>query len=291
MRRSQLLGRQDPRRLSYRQVGALTVAFVFAIVAAAIAIFFAARLMVGDQGRIPRVDWLGAQNNARTTLIQLLGAVGLVGGLVFTARTFVLARRTHRSDRFAKALDQFGNDDSEAVRVGGTYGLLMLAKEAHEYWPPIEEILSARVREVATAGSRLGGDLQAALSVLGQRPEMEVGQRGLPINLRDVDISGASLNGANLSRAYLDGAVMRSTKLVDARLVRARLSGADLNGADLKGTDFTNATLSNATFVGAKMLNAVLFGADISNADFSDVEDFPSEQLAHAIGRPRAVPA
>jgi hypothetical protein len=79
---------------------------------------------------------LKATNDVRTTLVQALGGFVLLGGLLFTARTFRLgvrnldlATRNHEialqqqlTDRYTKAVEQLGSDTLDA-RLGGIYAL------------------------------------------------------------------------------------------------------------------------------------------------------------------------
>lgn len=67
------------------------------------------------------------------------------------------------------------------------------------------------------------------------------------------DLSQALLVGASLRGAHLEGAILAGARLNDADLSGASLSGADLSdtsflGADLSGADLTGTDLSGATF-------------------------------------------
>ena len=267
---------------------ALTVALAAGVVA--IGVHLGAGLLVHHRGQMTAAERLKAENDARTSLVQLIAGIGLVGGLIFTVRTFGLTKHTQHTDRFSKALDQIGNKDSEAVRVGGTYALWLLADEADEFWAPVEEVLSAVVRMRAAPRAPLAGDTQAALTILGRRPKRDDGHRSTPVDLRGVDIQRADLTNANLERVRLDGAILDHARLIDASMVRARLTGGHLNFADLKSADLTNATLTGAMFREAEMFETILAGAEITDCDFTDAKNLTAEQLALAEGIPAALP-
>jgi hypothetical protein len=247
------------------------------------------KLITQHDGALTDAERLRAESDARTSLIQLTGAVGLAGSFLFTARTFALTRQTQRNDRFAKAVDQLGNDTSETVRVGGAYALWLLATESPDFWPLIEEVLAALVRTRARPGRSLSPDVQAALTVLGRRPKA-AGVHRVPLDLRGVDIAGADLSNANLERAELNGACLNSAVLRDAQLSRARLHGAHLDGADLSSADLTDAKLGGATFLEAEMYKVVLAEADVEGCDFSTSKNLTKEQLATTKGTPAATP-
>lgn len=277
-------------RLDRRPALGPALAAAAAVVLVAAVVHAGSLLLVRHRGALTGAERLKAENEARTSLIQIIGGVALVGGFTFSVRTFALTRQTQRTDRFTKALDQIGNKDSEAVRVGGIYSLWLLAEEADYFWPLTEEVLAALVRAAALPGSPLRSDVQAALTVIGRRPAREPGFRGTPVDLREVDLSKADLTGANLERVRFDGACLEHAKLVDARLVRARLVGAKLAHADLKSADLTNASLVRATLRRAEMYGAILDGADLTDCDLAGATNLTADQLASARGRPAVAP-
>ena len=256
----------------WRLVTGTVLAVLVGFVTLGAAIHAGATLHVRHRGDLSVADRLNATNAARVSLIQLLGGIGLVGGLVFTVRTYALTRHTQRSDRFTKAVQQIGDPESETTRAAGVYTLWLLAREARAYWPAAEQVLAAAIRERATPGGPVRSDVQAALTVLGQRPLRPSGERGKPLDLRGVDLTGADLAAANLERARLDGACLRMANLVDARLQlaslrRARLDGARLSSADLSSADLVGASLRDAVLYQTQLRDADLEGCDLTGAE------------------------
>lgn len=267
-------------------VAALVVFIVLAVL-----IQFGATLLIRHNGPLSAADQLTATNSARVSLIQLLGGLGLVGGLIFTARTYLLTRHTQRADRFAKAVEQVGDKGSETVRAGGAFNLWLLAQEAASYWPVVEWLLATMIREHSTQATLSRSDVQAGLTVFGERPLRDPGEKGRPIDLRAVDLSGLSLTGGNFERVLLDRAQLIGTQLTDTNLVRANLNSAHLDRAILSGADLTNAVLTGASLTGANLFKTVLRGSNITDCDFTDALNLTAEQLASAIGIPTAAPA
>jgi hypothetical protein len=143
---------------------------------------------------------LKAEGGVRTALIQAAGVIGLLGGLMFTYRTYRLSQTQQVTDRFAKAVEQLGDNSSESVRIGGIYALERLIRDSKFDQPTIVEVLAAFVRgrmpltdaEYVSARGRkytydefqllrVDNDVQAVLTVLGRRPRHD---REHPIDLR-----------------------------------------------------------------------------------------------------------
>jgi hypothetical protein len=110
-----------------------------------------AALTQGDYAQ--DADRMQAQSDARDNLITLLGALGLLGGLAYTARTFRLGQAAHVlsesgqiADRYTKAVDQLGSKSVD-VRLGGVYALERIAIDSRRDHPTVVQVLSAFVRE------------------------------------------------------------------------------------------------------------------------------------------------
>ena len=89
------------------------------------------------------------ENDARKTLAEIVGGAALLMGLYFTWSSLEVSREGQVTERFTKAIDQLGNKDSLAVRVGGVYALERIARDSERDHGPIVEILTAFVRENA----------------------------------------------------------------------------------------------------------------------------------------------
>lgn len=266
-----------------------------AVALCAVLLFFAlvaivqisADLLVPDDGLTP-AEAVVATNNARGSVIQLLAGVTLIAGAVFTARTYLLNRHTNRTDRFAKAVTNLG-DDSPSVRTGGVLSLWNLARESPGYWPSIEEMLASFIREraastkttqAAAATARPDNDVQVALRVLGKRPHARIELHGEPLDLGFLNLADADLTGANLEKVRLDGSSLFGAKLSDARLNGASLRSARLEFADLASADLTYADIRGAALDGSSFYEATTTGTKASGCDLSKVRDLTDEQRA-----------
>jgi len=127
-------------------------------------------------------DRFSLQNDVRTTLLQGIGGGVLLIRVYLTFRQFRLNQEGHLTDRFTHAVDQVGNDKL-AIRVGGIYALGRIARDSERDHEPVMETLAAFLREQSNelrrnsqvgdpdTTPRLRGDLQAAATVLGDRPD------------------------------------------------------------------------------------------------------------------------
>jgi len=136
-------------------------------------------------------------------------------------------------------------------------------------------------------------DVQEALSTIGRIAKVDSrGNPYEPVDLHNVDISGAKLEDANLERAVLWGSNLR--KVILAR--------ANLKDADLGGVDFTDASLEHAhmegalcppsiylppfrpcIFQGTHFYAAFLKGTHLEGADLRGAIDLSKEQLKEAV--------
>jgi len=223
----------------------------------AVVVYLGPLLLVHHKGALTTEQRLKATNDARTSLATVVSAIGLTGGLLFTAFTFRLSRTGQNTDRYQAAIAQLG-DDRLTVRVGGIHALAKLAEDVPSVRQTVADVLASFIRDSGNAFRHVSSDVQVAVTVLG-RPATDAA-------LRPPDLSGAALPKAKLRRADLDGvdfteAHLQGADLSDASLHRAALRGARLYRANLSNTDLTDADLTDAD-----LRNAILYRADFSGA-------------------------
>jgi hypothetical protein len=157
---------------------------------------------------------LKATNDVRAPLVAFLVAIGAVGTLWFTGRTYELNREGHVTDRYSKAVGQLG-DDASSVRIGGIYALERIGKDSPKDNTSIIYVLGAFLRDRSNEPRD------------PNRPDdpPEDIKAGLRVTARLLAISGATLD---LRNAYLYNA-----DLSDLPQKRTLLEGAYLEGAKL----------------------------------------------------------
>ncbi|MEU5298604.1 pentapeptide repeat-containing protein [Streptomyces umbrinus] len=234
----------------------------------------------------------------RTALVGVVAALGAGIALLYTARTYRLARRGQITDRFTKALERLGSSEVY-VRIGGILALEQIVQDAPEQAATdAAEVLGhfiryrapkARRQDAPDAGGlpdELEADVQAALTALTRAesrthvdPRQQLDLSGLHlvgarlkatdltyVNLRGADLTGAYLSGATMTEANLIKATLTKATLFEAKLTEADLAYATLTGANLRGADLTGAYLSKATLTGAKLGKATLTEAVLKDA-------------------------
>jgi uncharacterized protein YjbI with pentapeptide repeats len=257
----------------------MTLVVIIVVVIAALAIWWgwpkweAHRRALKSRDPKARAD---VEDNFRKTLSQLLGGAAVLIGAWLTFQTVQTqinsqqqaARDLLISNQVSKGFEQLASDKI-AMRLGGIYALEGVLNTSEEYHRPVLEGLSAFVRENATEKTappnKPATDVQAALSVIGRRKEIE----GEGVDLANVSIGGANLLGAYLTGANLSGANLSDADLGDANLSGANLRGANLRGAGLVGADLVGADLNDANLLGAYLVGANLLGAHLSGANLS----------------------
>ncbi|MEU8989400.1 pentapeptide repeat-containing protein [Streptomyces sp. NPDC048558] len=247
----------------------------------------------------------------RTALVALGAGALAVAGLFYTHHTLHVAREGHITDRITKAVEQLGSAVIE-VRLGGIYALERIMRDSAKDHYAVVQVLAAFVREhgrskppastanrssvsagyhrVERARRRLSQpdqapgkpaeDVQAALTVLAQRPE------GRPepdrINLSGAYLSGARLKGANLKRANLKGTNLEFAVLYDAHLERAQLYNAMLRDANLSNARLQHADLAHAHMPRTELYGAFLECANLWGTELEEAKGLEVEQVVAA---------
>jgi Pentapeptide repeats (8 copies) len=241
---------------------------------------------------------LNAVTTTRAALLALFVGLGALGTFWLnsrvyriTARTFEPTERGHLTDRYAKGIEQLGNDNLD-VRLGGIYALEQIARDSprDRDQTTIVEVLSAfvrvhsdplyQLRESLQEGEQYTGtlqlqrvaalayvreldrppvDVQAAVTVLGRLPARA---ENAPL----ADLSDACLRMANLHRANLSGANLRGADLTGANLRGANLAEVSLRKADLTGADLRAANLTKADLREANLTEADLRWSSVGSA-------------------------
>jgi hypothetical protein len=200
------------------------------------------------------------------TMAQIILGALVFGTLYFTWRRVAAAERTAEAaeqtvkvaqegqitERFTKAVEQLGNSESMAIRLGGIYALERIAKDSkNDHWP-VMEVLTAYVRgnspkEVPPDGEEpaykpVATDIQAILTVLGRRNV----QHEKPCQV--LDLADTDLRGADFRRAKIAGIEFSLARLNDVTFSEAELTEARFCGATLDGANFTRSILRGADF-------------------------------------------
>ena len=203
---------------------AVAVALGVTVLGALILWAIPAALTRHPSGDLTSAERLRATNDVRAPLVGLLVAVGAVGTLWFTSRTYLLNRQGQVTDRYTRAVEQLSHEDP-AVRIGGVYALGRVAGESQVDRAAIIDVLGAFIRDQSKVPRRRveepDDDVRAALRVAA-----EVLLRGpaLRIDLRDVDLHNCDLSTFPMSQACTAGARLDGTGLPPGQ---AELSPSD----------------------------------------------------------------
>jgi hypothetical protein len=205
-----------------------------------------------------------------------------------------LQRRGQATERFTHAIEQLGSEKVD-VRIGAVYALEQIARDSGELHWPIMEVLTAYLREHASApvspygveladieAKPMPADHQAIATVIGRRRRGQDPEDQF-LDLRQTDLSnvrwaGAHLEGAYFGEARLERAFLHETHLKRADFFGARLQGAFLVGANLEGADLSGADLNRA----------ILNDAQLEGADLTFAHGLTREQLKMARDPDRA---
>ena len=299
-----------PRRPDGRRLGAVLLGLVLLTVALWACVLWLPYKLYPDlsgtalrelspNSRLQRQqDRLKLQNDARTTLIQGLGALLVLGsaaaGAVVALRQvrathaqiaqtatdnraqldqtaadnraqLELSEQGHFTDRFTKAIDQLDESNGLAVRLGGLYALERIAHDSSADRATIVEVLCAYARsaprqDVIATGQAASPDGETR-STDASEPERA------SLSMRAPDVQAAVTILGRWQRLNERPEVnFHDADLQGARFNQARLQRAYLSGAQLQGAVFYAAKLQRAFFHRAQLQGASLREAELQEA-------------------------
>jgi uncharacterized protein YjbI with pentapeptide repeats len=279
---------------------------------------------VADAAKVQELEGarLKLQHDARTTMLQGLGAVLVLAGVGIGASMTLrqiraaldqvrattraghdqlkLSEQGHLMDRYIKAVDQLDAQRAVAVRLGGLYMLERIARDSPDDRKAIAEVLCAYARTAprpappAAKGAVAPDPLTTDPTPIGT-PATE--PAALAQRAPDVQAAVTILGRwwerlhepppvLDLRDADLQGADLDGARLQDAILVGAQLQGANLRGAQLQRAVLRDAELQRAHLDGAQLRYAVLGGAQLQQADLNGAQlqraDLRGARLQHA---------
>ena len=229
-----------------------------------------------------------AINSSRTTILQMVLALGGLATIIFTARTYLLSRSGQVADRYTKAATQLVSAN-RAERIGAIHSLARLMRDSPRDHTAVVELLAGFVRDSRPKSSefeedvdeefdfdvryetgrtwqheRLPIDVQAALNALNKRPSHPEGPW--------IQLGGTDLRGARLLRGWVDnlhfeGANLRGADFVGAKAEHLGLHNCDLRGANLSAAEFPTAHMQDSDLRYAYIRWANLRHAGLDNSN------------------------
>ncbi|MGI5482999.1 pentapeptide repeat-containing protein [Streptomyces lavendofoliae] len=198
-----------------------------------------------------------------------------------------IAREGQVTGRYVEAIKLLGSS-MLTERLGGIYSLERIMRDSERDHATVIAVLAAFIRMAASPlggwvdreahssshpinPPRLSEDIQAALSVLGRRPDRD-DQEFINLGIRENiagSICGLSLQNADLSHLSFKGVNLDQATLVCAKLVRADFREANMTGARLRLANLRGVNLGGARLETSNLQSALLIGADLTGAQLS----------------------
>ncbi len=214
-----------------------------------------------------------------------------------------LAQSRLTMERFSKAVEMLGKNDSIHLRLGGIYALESIADDSNEAAPDenyrqVLEVLTAFVRENAPYPPKeqtQQAETQATLTEQSPEAGEDIPEAGedtkeellpLPTDIqavltvlkrrkhkdKDWEQYPLDLRKTDLRRAHLESARLQRAQLESANLKGANLWLAKLQGADLESANFQKADLLFADLRAAHLWSADFQGADLESANLQGAD-------------------
>jgi|GEM_PF-1019774 len=214
------------------------------------------------------------------TLISGAGTLATIVGGIFLYLNFKIATKNTElaesrliTERFSKAVEQLGDKERQAVRLGGIYSLERIAKNSPDYHWTVIEVLASFVRDKLPTYDRsidpkISTEVQAILDVITRRNTATETEQHI-INLCDANLKGANFQEAKLSRIHFMEANLCNSNFIDAELRDMALSAGKLERADLSRAKLFTVNLNYARMVSTCFYRSEIVSSLLDNANFS----------------------
>ena len=269
------------------------------------------------------------QNHVISRNLALMVGAG-IGTILLTFRTISahlsakaavnqvgLARKGNLTDRFSKAMELLGHQES-TIRFGGIIALGQIAAEDRPtyHWSVIEVLTghlrsraptpkkddNGHAKKDAQGGYELekGGSIdwieeyqvvKAAVGILKELLQKEhINHVKGEINLAFTNLKGTNLEGAIIQKALLNGVDFAGSGLQGVNLSKAIMCGANLfktdlresnlDGAELRATNLNESKVEGANFTDVDLRGSNLLKIDFSTTvlDGADLRNFGEKQ-------------
>jgi uncharacterized protein YjbI with pentapeptide repeats len=266
---------------------------------------------VADAAKVQELkdERLRLQNDARTTMLQVLGVVLVLTGAGIGASVTLrqiratldqlsaairashdqlkLSEQGQFTDRYTRAVDQLDDQRAVAVRLGGLYALERIARDSPDDRKAVAEVFCAYVRTaprpkapaaaeeafppgpLATDAAPVGAPATELAALTQRAPDV---QAAVTILGRWWERLHEPPPVLDLRDADLRGAHLDGARLQDAILVGAQLQDAGLGGAQLQGANLRGAQLQGANLRGAQLQGVVLQDAQLQRANLGGAQ-------------------
>jgi hypothetical protein len=206
------------------------------------------------------------------TLSQAIGGTVLLVGVYFTWRNLIATEEKQITERFTRAIEHLGNQQSSVIRLGAIYSLERIAGDSErDHWV-VMEVLAAFVRETASLSKHensiepISEEIQAALTVIKRR-DVNKDPKYSSLDLSRTYLRKANFRGETVKNLFFYKCSSRFSDLSNIDFTKSNLSLADFSSAKIIASNFTNANLSSADFS-----NALTENANFSSANLTDVK-------------------
>jgi len=204
------------------------------------------------------------------TLSQAIGGTVLLVGVYFTWRNLIATEDKQITERFTRAVEQLGNQQSSAIRLGAIYSLERIAGDSvRDHWV-VMEILAAFVRENSALSKHensiegISEEVQAALTVIKRR-DVSKDPKSAFLDLSRTYLKRANLKGETVKWLSFCEYSSKFSDLSKIDFTKSDLSEADFSNAKIVGSNFTSANLSSTNFSNASTENATFSSAILTN--------------------------
>jgi len=307
--------------VNHRSVRYWLIALAIALVAVLLVWLVPSMQALRWSGELQEEKRIELRDKARGTMVQLLGAVGLVATAAITVyqvsitrdtaeHTLILTEGAQAAEQFGRAIDQLGATDKGGkpaleIRLGGLYALERFAYRSPADRDQVGSIVAAYVRtnshkqvihpadlpkiaHCVPDSTRVPVDIAAALDVLRSLYPVLL-YRPQTAHPPTIDLSNAGLAGANMGSLDLRAANLTGTQVALADLENAVLDDAQLARLDGRYACFAGASAKRARFTASGQYTAAEASADkakLQGAEFglTDLTDAVLEDadLRHA---------
>lgn len=242
----------------------MIISFVIVLIVSILIIIYLPKYQINQLESTNGLEIKNIENELRKTIIQLMGGIFLIIGILFSWITYTQTKERDFSEQINKIISLMGND-KDYIKIGAIYSLEQIINNDSNN-SIILDILTSYIRDNAKLENKihLSNNNELRQAVVKVISKIRKYNSDMQIDLSSIDLSNLFLQSINLKNIKFIDSSFHSSDLKNTNFDNGILSGSSFDNANLENTSFKNTDLRYASFRKANIRNVNFSGADLS---------------------------